>query len=82
MAYFIDKDMCAGFDSFTAVETEGISIGQTVVDSMNFWKKEPNSHILTETDGKKFMKFFLSRVLKKKDGTRFGMEELSLLEEL
>lgn len=82
VAYFIDKDMCAGFDSFTAVETEGISIGQTVVDSMNFWKKEPNSHILTETDGKKFMKFFLSRVLKKKDGTRFGMEELSLLEEL
>ena len=39
VAYFTDRDMCTGFDSFTAVETEGISIGQTVVDSMNFWKK-------------------------------------------
>ena len=65
VAYFTDRDMCTGFDSFTAVETEGISIGQTVVDSMNFWKKEPNSHILTETDGKQFMKLFLSRILKK-----------------
>lgn len=82
VAYFIDRDMCAGFDSFAAVETEGISIGQTVVDSMNFWKKEPNSHILTETDSKKFMRFFLSRVLKKQDGTRFTEEELSLLDEL
>lgn len=74
--------MCTGFDSFTAVETEGISIGQTVVDSMNFWKKEPNSHILTETDGKQFMKLFLSRILKKNDGSRYREEDLDLLDEL
>lgn len=82
VAYFTDRDMCSGFDSFTAVETEGISIGQTVVDSMNFWKKEPNSHILTETDGKQFMKLFLSRILKKNDGSRYREEELDLLDEL
>ena len=82
VAYFRDRDMCTGFDSFTAVETEGISIGQTVVDSMNFWKKEPNSHILTETDGKQFMKLFLSRILKKNDGSRYREEDLDLLDEL
>lgn len=82
VGYFTDRDMCTGFDSFTAVETEGISIGQTVVDSMNFWKKEPNSHILTETDGKQFMKLFLSRILKKNDGSRYREEDLDLLDEL
>lgn len=82
VAYFIDRNMCGGFDSFTAVETEGISIGQTVVDSMNFWKKEPNSHILTVTDEKRFMKFFFSRVLKKDNGKKFTEEELDLLDSL
>ncbi len=82
VAYFLDPSMCSGFDSFTAVETEGISRGQTVVDSMNFWRKEANSHILTETDEKKFMSFFLSRILKKEDGSRWKEEELSLLQKL
>lgn len=39
VAYFIDRSMCSGFDSFTAVATDGICRGQTVVDSMDFWKK-------------------------------------------
>lgn len=81
VAYFIDRSLCGGFDSFLAVETEGICRGQTVVDSMNFWKKDPNSHVLTETDGKRFMRFFLSRILKKKDGTRWKPEELVCLEQ-
>lgn len=82
VAYFIDRTMCGGFDSYTAVETEGISRGQTVVDSMNFWKKEPNSHVLVETDSIKFMRFFLSRVMKKQDGSKWREEELLLLESL
>lgn len=82
VAYFMDREMCTGFDSFTAVETEGISTGQTVVDAMDFWKKKPNSHILTETDSKRFMKFFLSKILKKQDGSRYSEEELGLLDEL
>ena len=49
---------------------------------MNFWRKEANSHILTETDEKKFMSFFLSRILKKEDGSRWKEEELSLLQKL
>lgn len=81
-AYLVDHSFCCGFDSYTAVETEGICRGQTVVDSMNFWKKAPNSHVLIETDPKEFMYFFLSRVLKKKDGGQWNKEELSLLETL
>ena len=81
-AYLIDPSMCSGFDSFLEVETEGICRGQTVVDSMNFWKKKPNSHVLTETDAKRFTSFFLSRILKKEDGTGWKPEELTCLEEL
>ena len=81
-AYLIDPDMCSGFDSFLDVETEGICRGQTVIDSMNFWKKNPNSHVLAETDAKRFMAFFLSRILKKEDGTGWSPEELTCLEEL
>ena len=62
VAYFIDRSLCSGVDSYTAIETEGISMGQSVVDSFGFWKKEPNSHILTEADAFGFMKFFLQRV--------------------
>ena len=82
VAYFIDRSMCSGFDSFTAVATDGICRGQTVVDSMDFWKKEPNSHILTETDPEKFFRFFMVRVLKKEDGSKWNDEDLKLLHEL
>ena len=82
VAYFIDRSMCSGFDSFTAVATEGICRGQTVVDSMDFWKRGPNSHILTETDPEKFFRFFMGRVLKKEDGSKWNDEELKLLHEL
>lgn len=68
VAYFINRDLCNGFSAFTTVETEGISIGQTVVDSMNFWKKEPNSYVLTEVDHIAFMNMFLSRVFNIEEG--------------
>lgn len=64
VAYFIDRSLCRGFESYTTVETKGISMGQSVVDAFGFWKKNPNSYILTETDALAFMKFFLQRVAK------------------
>ena len=64
VAYFIDRNMCHGFDSYTQIETQGISAGQSVVDAYHFWQKENNSHILTETDAFRFMQFFFERVLK------------------
>ncbi|MBT9777784.1 nucleoside hydrolase [Clostridium sp. MCC353] len=61
-AYFIKPDLCSGFDAYTAVETKGICIGQTVVDGMDFWHKSPNSHILTGVNAKEFMVMFLNRI--------------------
>lgn len=63
VAYFLDPSLCTGFSSFTDVETEGISLGQTLVDAYGFWGKRPNSHILTETNPLAFMEMFFRRVL-------------------
>ena len=62
VAYFLRRDLCRGFSAFTDVETEGISLGQTLVDDHHFWKKPANSRILTETDPAAFMEFFFSRL--------------------
>ena len=62
VAYCIDHSLCKGFSAYTTVETAGISLGQTVVDAHDFWKKEKNSHILTETDPYRFMTFFITHV--------------------
>ena len=76
VAYFADHSLCSGFDAYTAVETVGISIGQTVVDSMNFYKKESNSVVLTQTDPVRFFTFFFSRLLNKTP------DELDLLSDM
>ncbi|MCI6019836.1 MAG: nucleoside hydrolase [Clostridiales bacterium] len=62
VAYFIDPSLCEGIDAYTAVETEGMCAGQTVVDAYGFWKKTPNAKVLTETDTKAFMTMFLNRL--------------------
>ena len=67
VAYFLNRELCRGFEAYTTVETEGISIGQSVVDAMNFWKKEENSIVLTEVDEKEFMVMFLHRIFGKSE---------------
>ncbi len=67
VAYFLNRELCSGFEAYTTVEAEGISIGQSVVDAMNFWKKEENSIVLTEVDEKEFMVMFLHRVFGKSE---------------
>ena len=64
VAYFIDRNLCKGFDSYVEVVHNGVAIGQSIVDSFNFYKKEPNAHVLTQTDEKAFMKMFLKRIFK------------------
>ena len=64
VAYFIDRNLCKGFDSYVEVVHDCVSIGQSIVDSFNFYKKEPNAHVLTQTDEKAFMKMFLKRIFK------------------
>lgn len=62
VVYFIDRSICKGFESYTEVVEEGVAMGQSVVDSFNFYKKDSNSIILTEVDDKKFMNMFLKRL--------------------
>ena len=61
-AYLADETLCGGFDAYTAIETEGICLGQSVVDSMDFWKKKPNSRVLTQVDPLRFMTMFVTRL--------------------
>ena len=63
VAYFLDPSLCTGFDSYVQIETEGISLGQSVVDSMNFYRKSANTKVLTEVDTFSFFRLFLSHIL-------------------
>ena len=63
VAYFLNPSICQGFDSYVQIETEGISLGQSIVDAMNFYRKTPNTEILTEVDIYAFFQLFLSRIL-------------------
>lgn len=76
VAYFADRSLCSGFDAFVEVETGGISLGQTVVDSMDFYKRTPNAAVLTQVDVKAFFYLFYGRLLGR------PKEELELLEVL
>ena len=63
VAYFLDRSICEGFEAYVQIETQGISMGQSVVDSMNFYRKEPNARVLTQVDAYRFFKLFLSTLL-------------------
>lgn len=62
VAYFIDRNLCKGFDSYVEVVHDGVAMGQSIVDSFNFYKNKLNAHVLTEVDEKAFMKMFLKRI--------------------
>lgn len=64
IAYFLNPALCQGFDAYTEIETQGICVGQSVVDTMKFWKKNPNSTILTHVDVLGFWVCFISRIFK------------------
>ena len=63
VAYFLNPDICQGFDSYVQIEPGAITLGQSVVDSMNFYRKTPNTKVLTEVDVYAFFQLFLSRIL-------------------
>ncbi|MGX4600676.1 nucleoside hydrolase [Faecalimicrobium sp. JNUCC 81] len=64
VAYFIDRKLCSGFDSYVEIVEDGVAMGQSIVDSFNFYKNTPNAHVLTNVDEKQFMKIFLKRLFK------------------
>lgn len=63
VAQFIKPSILSGIEAFTEVETGGISIGQTVVDSMGFYRKKSNALVYTDVDEKAFWDLFLPRIL-------------------
>lgn len=76
VAYAVDSTICQGFDAFTEIVTSGPARGQSIADEMDFYKKEPNAHILTQVDKNRFFMHFLTRLLGKNE------DELDLLEAL
>ena len=74
VAYFIDRSLLRGFDSYVEVVHDGVAVGQSIVDSFNFYKNEPNSHVLTEVDEKAFMKMFLKRIFKEHESAIESIE--------
>lgn len=62
LAYFVDKTLAEGLDSYVQVVTEGIAMGQTIVDEKNFYKRKPNCHVLTRVHADKFFHMFFNKV--------------------
>lgn len=62
VGYFIDRSLCDGFTSYLDIVTNGIAVGQTLVDVGEFYRKPHNGFILTKVNSKKFMKMFLERL--------------------
>lgn len=62
VAYFIDRSLCSGFESYVEVVENGVAMGQSIVDSFNFYQNESNSIVLTDVKEKDFMYMFLKRL--------------------
>ena len=73
IAYFTERELCSGFESYVDIQTQGIGIGQSIVDSMNFYRHKPNAVVLTEVDTESFFRLFFSNIL------GFDKKELDLL---
>ena len=63
VAYFACRDLCKGFESYVQIETKGISLGQSIVDSMNFYRHASNAIVLTEVDTIRFFELFFTWLL-------------------
>lgn len=65
VAYFADRTLCSGFASYVQIETEGdLSRGQSVVDSMQFYRHAPNAVVLTQVDVQAFFRRFFTGIIK------------------
>lgn len=63
VAYFARRELCRGFPSYVQIEREGIGIGQSIVDSMEFYRHSPNAIVLTQTDPAAFFRIFFSALV-------------------
>lgn len=63
-----------GISKYVTVVTEGVALGQSIVDIADFWKKEANVVILTEVDSLHVMAEIIARLL--------GISSATILTEL
>lgn len=63
VAHFLHEYLCHGFDSYVQLATEGIALGQTLVDAYHFWGKEANTQVLTHVNTQLFFQDFLAVIL-------------------
>ena len=63
VAHFLHENLCQGFDSFVDLATEGIAMGQTLVDAYHFYGKQANAKVLTQVNTHLFFQDFLSVIL-------------------
>ena len=60
--YFINREICEGFKAYVDIACEDISMGQSVVDVADFYKKRKNVFVLDKVNSKEFMVSFLNKI--------------------
>lgn len=60
--YFINRELCDGFKAYVDIACEDISMGQSVVDVADFYKKRKNVFVLDKVNSKEFMVSFLNKI--------------------
>jgi len=60
--YFINRELCEGFKAYVDIACEDISMGQSVVDVADFYKKRKNVFVLDKVNSKEFMISFLNKI--------------------
>ncbi|MDV5112466.1 nucleoside hydrolase [Clostridium perfringens] len=60
--YFINRELCNGFKAYVDISCEDISMGQSVVDVADFYKKRKNVFVLDKVNSKEFMISFLNKI--------------------
>ena len=60
--YFINRELCDGFQAYVDISCEDISMGQSVVDVADFYKRRKNVFVLDKVNSKEFMVSFLNKI--------------------
>ena len=60
--FFINRDICEGFKAYVDIACEDISMGQSVVDVADFYKRRKNVFVLDKVNSKEFMVSFLNKI--------------------
>lgn len=60
--YFINRELCERFKAYVDIACQDISMGQSVVDVADFYKKRKNVFVLDKVNSKEFMVSFLNKI--------------------